>query len=279
MATSSLDTPNVELVYDMANDVYHARKEFVSRSQAHRYRGVLGGRAQRYAEVARKSLFAGNSSTTFGTIVDTAFEAEVRGIDWRSRCAVAPPSVLAADGSRRGKAFQSWKASLDPAAIECSETDFGKVADMIASLREHRGANALMEACTHSQLSVFWTNSSGHKLKARADGVTPELWFDLKTTSSEWRDLRYSFRRFGYDWQHSWYTDAALAAGWPPFEFKFIVVQTFAPFDVKVVKLTPDAVERARIEIDETLFEMRRRAETGEYVAESYHEEEVLDLG
>ena len=55
-------------------------------------------------------------------------------------------------------------------------------------------------------------------------------------------------------------------------------MQSFAPFDVKVVHLKPEAVERARIEIDETLFEMKRREETGEYVAESYHEEEALDL-
>jgi len=278
MITHSLDT-GLLVDYDMANDVYHTKKSHKSRSQVHRYRGVLGGRAQRYAEVEGKSLFSGNSATSFGSIVDAAFEAVVRGVDWRSRCVVPPPGVLAADGSRRGNAFKEWRASLPIGAVECSEGDFSKTADMIASLWEHKAAKALMDQVAHSQMSVFWTDSNGHKRKARADGVTRSgAWFDLKTTSSEWRDLKWSFRRYGYDWQAAWYSDAAAAAGADPFTFKFIVVQSFAPFDVKVVHLKPEAVERARIEIDETLFEMRRREQTGEYVAESYHEEEVLDL-
>jgi len=278
MITHSLDT-GLLVDYDMANDVYHNKKSHKSRSQVHRYRGVLGGRAQRYAEVEGKSLFSGNSATSFGSIVDAAFEAVVRGVDWRSRCVVPPQGVLAADGSRRGNAFKEWRASLPIGAVECSEGDFLKTADMIASLWEHKSAKDLMDQVAHSQMSVFWTDSNGHKRKARADGVTRSgAWFDLKTTSSEWRDLKWSFRRFGYDWQAAWYSDAAAAAGADPFTFKFIVVQSFAPFDVKVVHLKPEAVERARIEIDETLFEMRRREQTGEYVAESYHEEEVLDL-
>jgi hypothetical protein len=278
MLVISTDT-GIRIDFDMSNEDYHAEKTHKSRSQVHRYRGPRGGRAQRFVEVERKSLFSGNTATSFGSLVDSAFEAEVRGIDWRRRCLVPPRDVLAADGSRRGNAFKSWKESLPAGAVECNETDFGKVGDMVASLREHRLANELMEAVTHSQLSVFREDKNGHKLKARADGVTEQEWFDLKTTSSEWHELKWSFRRFGYDWQAAWYTDAALAAGWKPFTFRFIVVQTFAPYDVKVVSLTPEAVDRARQEIDETLYEMRRREETGVWVPDSYHEEEVLDLG
>lgn len=187
--------------------------------------------------------------------------------------------MLASDGSRRGNAFKEWRSSLPAGAVECSEGDFQKTADMVASLLEHKSAKALMDQVAHSQMSVFWTDPNGHKRKARADGVTRSgAWFDLKTTSSEWRDLKWSFRRFGYDWQHAWYTDAAAAAGAEPFVFKFIVVQTFAPYDVKVVRLTEEAVERARREIDETLFEMKRREETGVFVPESYHDEQVLEL-
>lgn len=277
MIIHSLDK-GLRVDYDLPNEVYHAEKEHVSRSKAHRYRGLAGGRAQRY-EAQGKSLFSGNAATSFGSIVDAAFEAVVRGVDWKARCVVPPPGVLASDGSRRGNAFKEWRSSLPVGAVECSEGDFQKTADMVASLWEHRRARDLMEQVAHSQMSVFWTDSNGHKRKARADGVTRSgAWFDLKTTSSEWRDLKWSFRRFGYDWQASWYTDAAVAAGADPFVFSFIVVQTFAPFDVKVVHLTDEAIERARVEIDETLFEMRRREETGIFVPDSYHDEQILEL-
>jgi hypothetical protein len=263
---------------DIPNEVYHAISTHRSRSSVHRYAGADGGRSQRYAEKWGKSLFSGNSSTTFGSLVDGAFEAEVRGLDWRSRCAVAPPDVLAADGSRRGGAFKGWKASLGPECMECSADDFVKVRDIIESLREHKLARGLMEAVTKSQLSVFWQTADGFDLKARADGVTDAEWFDLKTTSSTWEDLHWSFRRFGYDWQAAWYSDAAAAAGWPPFTFRFVVVQNFAPFNVRVCKLKPEALDRARSEIRETLLAMRRREESDEYVSESYHDEVELEL-
>ena len=100
-----IDSSNGVVTFtDMTNDVYHSEPDHTSRSTAHRYRGPRGGRAQRYA-ASGKSLFGGNKSTDFGSLVDGAFEAECRGVDWRSRCAVAPPSVLTSNGQRRGKAY------------------------------------------------------------------------------------------------------------------------------------------------------------------------------
>ena len=268
---------SLEVVPDMPNEVYHAKKPHVSRSQASRYRGVRGGRAQRYEERGGK-LFEGNAGTSFGTLVDTAFECEARGIDWRSRCAVAPPGVLTSNGQRRGNAFLEWKASLPSDAIECSTADFVKIGDIIESLKEHRIARQLLESITHTQYSVFWKDADGHDRKARPDGLNDDEWFDLKTTSSEFSKLRHSFRDFAYDWQAAWYTDAAIAAGWKPFRFRFIVVQTFAPYDVEVESLDEEDLVRARLEIKQTLNDIKMRRETGVYVPEEYHEERVLKL-
>jgi hypothetical protein len=271
-AGASIDSSNGPVVSsDMSNATYHSERGHISRSTAHRYYGAEGGRAQRYVEVYGKSLFSGNAATGFGSIVDAAIECEMRGVNWRTQIAVPPPSVLASDGSRRGKAFQEWKANLPVGGFECSEVDFLKVEDIVSSIREHRAANELLEAATHSQYSVFWTNEDGHRLKARADGVTANEWFDLKTTSSEWRDLKWSFLRFGYDWQAHWYSQAAKVSGWPDFVFKFIVVQTFAPFNVRVVTLPREIVDAAGDQIRETLDTMRHRRETNGYVDDSYH--------
>jgi hypothetical protein len=268
----------LEVFTDMPNDVYHGKKSHVSRSQASRYRGVRGGRAQRYEDRGGK-LFEGNAGTSFGTLVDTAFEAEARGLDWRSRCAVAPPGVLTSNGQRRGNAFTEWKASLPADAIECSVADFIKVGDIVESLKEHKIARRLLESITHTQYSVFWRDEDGHDRKSRPDGLNDDEWFDLKTTSSEWHELKWSFRRYAYDWQCAWYTDSAIAAGWKPFTFRFIVVQTFAPYDVAVLHLEDGEIERARLEIKQTLNAMKTRRETGVYVPEEYHEEQVLKLG
>jgi hypothetical protein len=276
-AVNSMDTPTISTT--MPNEEYHAEKYHISRSTAHRYRGVYGGLAQRYSEHLGKSLFAGNSSTTFGTIVDTAVDSLMQGRDWRSAIAVPPETALASDGSRRGKAFQEWRSSLPRGAVECNASDFSKVSDMVEALREHREANRLLEACTHTQYSVFWTDENGHRRKARADGVIEgECWFDLKTTSSEWRDLKWSFLRFGYDWQASWYAEAAAVAGWPPFQFKFIVVQTFAPFAVKVVTLPQHILDIAAVDIRDCLDTIRTRRESHLWIDDSYHEVEELQF-
>lgn len=268
----------VQIFTDMPNDAYHSERGHRSRSEAARYRGAMGGRAQRFRDVYGKSLFGGNSSTQFGTLVDVAFEHECRGADWRRAIAVPPKDVLASDGSRRGKAFVEWRSALPQGSLECSLDDFEKVSDIIASLREHRAANLLMEKCIESQYSVFWTDDHGHARKARADGVTEHGWFDLKTTSSEWSELKYSFRRFAYDWQAAWYTDASIAAGnKSPWKFPFIVVQAFPPFDVAVFTLPDEVVDLARSEIALTLDDMRRRSETGQFVEDSYHDVRELD--
>jgi len=268
----------VQIFTDMPNEVYHAERGHRSRSEAARYRGVLGGRAQRFKDIYGKSLFPGNSATQFGTLVDVAFGHECEGTDWRSSVALPPREVLASDGSRRGKAFVEWRSSLSTGAVECNADDYNKVGDIIASLREHRAANLLMEKCVESQYSVFWTDDHGHPRKARADGVTPHGWFDLKTTSSEWSELKYSFRRFAYDWQAAWYTDASIAAGnQSPWKFPFIVVQVFPPFDVAVFTLPDDVVDLARREIALTLDEIKRRSETGKFVEDSYHDVRELE--
>jgi hypothetical protein len=275
----STDTATVLVRTDMTNQDYHAERDHISRSSAHRYAGEEGGPAQWYVETYGESLFGGNSATTFGTLVDLACDYEMQGLDWRSVIAVPPPGVLAADGSRRGKAFTEWRSSLPLGASECAAADFVKVERIIASIRAHRGANALLEAAAHTQYSVFWTDSEGHKRKARADGVTRSgQWFDIKTTSSEWRDLRFSFRRYGYDWQSQWYSDAAAVAGCPPSSFPFIVVQTFAPYRTKVVTLSQSVLLRAADEIRETLDLMRSRRESGLYFPDSYHEVSELDF-
>lgn len=279
MIVQSTETPTTVIRTDLSNEDYHREQEHISRSTAHRYCGDEGGPCQLFVDTYHESLFSGNAATSFGSLVDAACECEMSGENWKAQIAVPPPGVLAADGSRRGKAFLEWRSTIFQGTYECSQSDFDKISKIIASLRMHSNANALLEAASQTQLSVFWTDANGHKRKARADGATPGHWFDLKTTSSEWRDLKYSFRRFGYDWQAAWYSEAARAAGFSnPDYFPFVCVQTFAPYKVKVVTLAESAVRRASEEIRETLDAIVRRRETNDYLSPEYHAISELDL-
>jgi hypothetical protein len=277
---SSLDTRTESLVsLDMSNEEYHAEREHISRTTAYRYRGDFGGVAQEYEDRGRK-IFGGNSGTDFGTLVDVAVGVAMTGGDWKSAVVSPPVEVLAADGSRRGKAYLEWRSASVPAgAVECTPADHQKVADILDSLYGHRNARALLESCRSSQMSVFWRDADGHKRKARADGVTHSgEWFDLKTTSSEWSKLKWSFRSFGYCWQAVWYSEAAAVAGSDPFDFKFVVVQNFAPFAVQVFTLPQRELDLAKWEIRATLNDIRRRRETGEYLTSEYHAVKELEF-
>jgi hypothetical protein len=67
-------------------------------------------------------------------------------------------------------------------------------------------------------------------------------------------------------------------AGWAPFTFQFIVVQTFAPFDVAVLSLEDEDLIVADQEIRETLNLIRERRETGNYVPDQYHAPRKMKL-
>lgn len=262
---------------DLSNDDYHADKTHLSRSHVHRFKGRDGWRTQRFCDAGR-SVFDGSSSTELGTNLDIAFGAAVEKRSLDDVFHVPPVDVLTSNGQRRGKAFDQWKAELPPGAVEISPATRAKVDDMIASILEHNDARELIEQTTSTQTSVFWTDEDGFARKARADGVTPTLWYDLKTTSSEWRDLHKSFIRFGYHWQAAWYQQAAMEAGHPAFRMPFIVVSTDPPFPVKVLTIPDRMVEFAAREIRETLFEMRRRRETGKYIPDDFGKTEELEF-
>jgi hypothetical protein len=158
--------------FDMSNDEYHAERQHISRSTAYRYRGVFGGRAQQYEDGGRK-IFGGNSSTDFGSVFDAAVGLAATGGDWRSAVVSPPANVLAADGSRRGKAYTEWRsANVCAGALECSPADYQKVEDMLDALYGHRNARRILEDTMTSQMSVFWRDEYGHDRKARGDGVT-----------------------------------------------------------------------------------------------------------
>jgi len=70
-------------------------------------------------------------------------------------------------------------------------------------------------------------------MRCRCDGATPEVWYDLKTTSDTtplktfWR----SVLDYQYDLQAAIYEAAAQAAEWPEHSLHFIVTQNAPPHE------------------------------------------------
>ena len=258
----------------LSNDAYHANKTHYSRSPCHTiFR--FGGGAQEFVKRGGR-MFVGNAGTSLGTLFDTAWEGLHDKKSLTDLFTVPPPSVLS-NGARRGKPYTDWLAeatSGNQTAI--SPDDMEKLTQMIRSCKKNRRAMQLLEETENLQASHFWTDAAGHRRKSRFDGHTEHLVYDVKSTSSTFDRLASSFVDYGYIWQAAWYSDSAYAFGWPEFNMPFICVQTVPFFGCEVFTVPKELVDVARIQIAETLDQIRLRELTEEYLPHDHGEEKEL---
>jgi hypothetical protein len=253
---------------------YRVNDGYITRSTAHSIHR-FGGMGQRALDNGER-LFSGNAGTDFGSLVDAAIPLMVCGQSLSANYVVPPEDVLS-NGARRGKPYTEWKASLPAGARECTADEFFKIDRICCNTAQHPVASELLDSAVDMQGSVRFQDEDGHKRKALADGMTPDLWWDFKTTRSEWPQLWRSFVDYGYLWQSAWYSDAAVASGmWERFNMPFIVAQTFAPFSVRVFTLPEELLEKAREEIARTLDVIRMRRSLGVYAEAA--DMEVVEL-
>lgn len=259
---------------ELTNEAYHANETHRSRSTVH---SVFrhGAFAHRYMKRGGR-LFAGNAGTSLGSKFDRLWEAAHDGQKIEDVFCWAPVSVLS-NGARRGKPYTDWLAEQQASGKEdISLDDLHKLQQMLANALECRRAKELLEATEDVQLSHFWEDNHGHKRKARFDGHTEREVYDVKTTSSAWKDLFRSFLDYGYIWQSAWYSDAAYEIGWPQFRMPFICVSSVAPYECRVVTIPEELVEQARQQIRDTLDLISLRESTGRYLPDDHGEEQEL---
>ena len=270
-----IDTSKAPVAFsrrEMTNETYHGERDHASRSTAHQiYR--YGGRGQWLIEQGRK-LVSMNSGLKIGSWFDAYWEARALGEDVAALFVSPPADVLAADGSKRGKAYTDWAKSQTGMIV--TQDDISLLELMWDGVEKNERAVYLLHETSDTQRSVFWTDSNGHKRKARFDGQTTELVYDVKTTSSPWEVVHKSFIDYGYIWQAAWYTDAAYQIGYEPFRMPFVVVQTVPPYECRVFVMPTELVDAARAQIDQTLDAIRLRRETGEYLSADYGEEQEM---
>jgi hypothetical protein len=261
-------------VVGMASSAYHALKGFDSRSF---FTAVMkgGGEAQQWLDQGYP-LFTGNSATRKGGEFDDIVMGLCAGKTFEDMVNVPPDDVLGSTGSRNTKAYREWESMQN--GICCTADQAWQYRKMIAGLTSNSAAKALMDATTETQLSVFWQDKHGHRLKVRPDGVTPELWWDLKTTSAPWDRLYRSVFDYGYADQAWLYCRGAEQIGCSAFRMPFVFVQTMPPFACHVFYLPDDLVEEAGQRLISVMEEVRLRRSTGVYLPADHGEITVMDI-
>jgi hypothetical protein len=136
---------------------------------------------------------------------------------------------------------------------------------MFDSLRGNAAAWDLVESTTETQQSCF-ALVDGHPVKVRPDAATPELWWDLKTTSAPWSQLARSVKSYHYGEQQWLYTAVAMELGMDHFRMPFLFVSTVPPFGCKVFLLPEDYVAECGSRMLAAMELIRLRRETGEYL-------------
>jgi hypothetical protein len=260
-------------VIGMSSAEYFSQNDFDSRSF---FVAVLkfGGAAQKWLDLGHK-LFDGNSATKLGTKFDTLIMSIAAGFSIDKIIVTPPANVLSSDGRRVGKAYKEWKEKLYSYEIDCNEEEAFVLRTMAEHTLENAAARALIEATTETQLSVFF-QINGHRVKVRPDGVTPTLWWDLKSTSAQWDSLYRSVFEYGYAEQEWLYTQAAYQLGYEHFRMPFVFTQTMAPYACHVFYLPTDIVEEAGNRMLRVMEEVRLRRSTGVY--ESADAGEITEL-
>jgi hypothetical protein len=247
-------------VVGMSNLAYHSKKGFDGRSFLEAV-AKYGGEAQLWMDMGY-SLFSGNAATSTGSEFDELITGVLEGKRFDDLVVVAPEEVLGSTGSRNTKAYREWAAAQTGL---CVTADIKwKYQKMYDSMMGNDAAYGLISRTVRTQRSVFF-EAFDHRLKVRPDAETEELWWDLKTTSSQWDRLFRSVLDYGYSGQAWLYTQGAMALGYSHFRMPFVFVQTMAPYACRVYTLPDDLVERAGQRLVGVMEEVRLRRSTGVY--------------
>lgn len=260
-------------IVGMTGDDYRSLNDYFSRSYLHAV-ASHGGEAQQWMDLGH-SLVPFTNSLRIGTMFDRAIEGICRGKSLDSLIATPPPEVLAKDGSRRGKAYDAWKAEQGGSGLmDCNEDTAFQLRSMVDSLMANPIAKGLVESTTETQVSVFF-ELDGHRVKVRPDGCTKTLWWDLKTTSSKWDALWRSAQDYGYCEQEWLYCAGAKAIGYEHFRMPFVFTQTSPPYSTRVLYLPEDMVSAAGVRMRNAMQVAKLRILTGVYQPEVFEIEEI----
>jgi hypothetical protein len=106
------------------------------------------------------------------------------------------------------------------------------------------------------EMSVFAEDEYGLIRKARPDAYIDSLGvvIDIKTTqSTKPYDFQKAIYEYRYHYQAYWYLKTLELAGKKAKQFIFIAVEKKEPFMVRLFRISKNAIERAKVEVEELI--------------------------
>ncbi len=167
-------------------------------------------------------------------------------------------------GDRRGKAWEAFKLEHPGKDIikADEETLFLEIEEV---WRSHPQTKMLL-AGAEVEAATFWKGGAcATSCKARADIISGDTIFDLKTTSDLSKFERDAWQ-YGYHRQAAWYLDGFRSGTGRAFkQFKFVVVEKSSPADFAIFTCSPDFIAAGREENRRNLGLYEICVETGKW--------------
>lgn len=184
----------------------------------------------------------------------------------------------------RTKDAKAWRElQIEMGRTVITPDDLVTVTGMAESLARHPVVKAgILDG--HVERSLIWKDAeTGIWLKSRPDVIPNSSgdYADLKTTVSvSTKALEQSLASFDYAMQGALVGMASEAVlGIPMQSFTLVWVEKTAPFCVRVTTLTPDDLERGRMQVRAALKSMARCLDTGEWPGPgAQHDAEYISL-
>jgi hypothetical protein len=150
------------------------------------------------------------------------------------------------DGTNRGT--KAWKEYASIAADReiLKEVEYNVIAKMARMVCEHYDAREILKEATEFEQHIK-LEFNGLPFHGFADIVTPNIVCDLKTTrDSTAKAFMRTVLGFKYHWQAALYMKATGKK-----TFRFITIESSAPYSVVVYELSQDLLDKAVMELIE----------------------------
>lgn len=198
---------------------------------------------------------------------------------------IAPTEVLTANGQKRGKKWEEFKAANDGARIVTEKEHdelYGSLDTILQNVLEHRFAKALLYA-SDVEWSVRYAWSDGDlDLKCEIDILRAETCavVDVKTAKDiAPKRFAQAVVDFGYDVQAAHYLDAvAREHSGEVFRYYWVVIRNSAPFDVAVYQMSNEVLGYGQERLEEYKTWFRHCRDSDVWRSPGHNEIETLHL-
>lgn len=162
-----------------------------------------------------------------------------------------------------------WKKTLAHDAVILTEEEREKVFKTIQSVLNHKTASNLLKKGMPEQVGYWVDKKTGINCRMQADFISLDanILLDIKTTTNcEWDYFRRSVEGFKYPFQLAMYASGIehITGKFPQY-LLWLVIDSEAPFEVRVYELSPQYIEIGMYEYRLALTKLKECIETNNF--------------